>query len=141
MGQGYIEMVLGQAGVALLKFYSANSTWINLFVLLYGAWIVISWNNLKNIRKSLIQKLAKQMNGRPEFVKGKPNETILASLEIPWESAVREVRFPFVAHQSSLLPHWLNVDIVKSMLSVDDLTGEALTLCRQSSAPKEKQSI
>ena len=39
-----------------------------------------------------------------------------------------QVRYPFVARQTDLLPQRLSVEAVQNLLSVEDLTEEALKL-------------
>ncbi|HZW05039.1 MAG TPA: hypothetical protein VFF68_13990 [Anaerolineaceae bacterium] len=126
MVRAFLEGLMGQWGVNLLDFYAANSLWINLLVLVYGAWVVSSWVNLKSIRRLLIGALEEQMQGRPEFAKGDVPPKALASLIIPWERAVADARFPFVAQQTDLLPHRKTIDTVRRMLPGDQITQDAL---------------
>ena len=58
MVRAFLDQMLGEFGRSLLVFYETNSLWINLLVVLYGALIVLSWSNLKNIRRALILALA-----------------------------------------------------------------------------------
>ncbi|HPO58995.1 MAG TPA: hypothetical protein PLV53_09130 [Anaerolineaceae bacterium] len=123
MVRAFLDQMLGEFGRSLLVFYETNSLWINLLVVLYGALIVLSWSNLKNIRRALILALAEKLRERPELASVKK-----AALEVPWEQVVGQVRYPFVARQTDLLPQRLSVEAVQNLLSVEDLTEEALKL-------------
>ncbi len=117
----WMQSILGQLGVTLLKFYEANSLWLNLIVVAYGAWVVLSWMNLKNIRSALIRALAEQIQSETgEEKKERP------ALIIPWERVVGQARFPFVAQQSALVPRRLSIQTVQAMLPVEDLSAEAV---------------
>lgn len=120
--------MMGSWGEPLLNLYEANSLWVNLLVFLYGVVIVLSWANLKSIRKSLILALVSQLRGRAEIAADTPVEKALALLTIPWESAIRRSRFPLVARQSDLAPHRLNEEVVRAMLPPEPLTKEALRI-------------
>jgi hypothetical protein len=47
-------------------------------------------------------------------------------VEIPWESVVAQMRFPFVAEQGALLPRRKSAEAVRELLSADDLVRSAL---------------
>jgi hypothetical protein len=128
MIRAILESMMGSWGKGLMDFYDANSLWINILVLLYGAWIVLSWINLKRIRSELIVSLAQQLSKKPNLKTEPLTSEDLARLKVPWEDAVRRARYPFVAYQTALVPRRLSVEAVKSMLTVEDLTGEALRI-------------
>ncbi len=130
MIRSIILSMMGAWGPPVLEFYETNSLWINLLVLMYGAVIVLSWINLKNIRKSLILSLVAQLHSRPDFAPDMPAKKALGSLTIAWDASIREVRFPFVAQQNGLLPHRLSLETVQAMLPSEDLAGEALKIIR-----------
>jgi hypothetical protein len=137
MLRAFIENLMGQFGTALLNLYSQYSLWINSLVVLYGAWIILSWVNLKNIRSRLIQELASQLRSQgvtgpssqaasTEGAKGSGSRKSLPRLEIPWEGVVREARFPFIAHQTALWPKRLSIETVQALLPEEELLEDAL---------------
>jgi hypothetical protein len=128
----WLKALMGQSGMALLRVYEANSLWINLLVLVYGAWVVVSWVNLKKIRTVLIRALMRQMADQADLPAG---EGLKTPYVIPWEEAISQVRFPFVAQQSALLPRRLTVQAVQSMLPADDLKADALHIVQLQKHP------
>jgi hypothetical protein len=66
MIRAIIESMMGQWGRSLMYFYDEYSIWINLAVVLYGIWVVVSWVNLKNIRKSILTAIVEQLQNRPK---------------------------------------------------------------------------
>ena len=138
MLRAFIENFMGQFGTALLNLYEANSLWINSLVVLYGAWIVLSWINLKNIRGRLIQELAGQLRSQGaagEAAEFSGSRKSLRGLDIPWEGVVREARFPFIAHQAALWPKRLSVESVQALLPEEELLEDA----RRSLGPAGKR--
>ncbi len=130
MIRSIILSMMGTWGLPVLNFYETNSLWINLLVLIYGAVIVLSWINLKNVRKSLVLSIVTQLRSRVDFSPEIPAGKALGSLTIPWDNAIRQVRFPLVAQQNGLLPHRLSVETVQAMLPTEELAGEALKVIR-----------
>ncbi len=122
----WIHTMLGTWGSAVLDFYTTNSLWVNLFILAYGVWIVLSWINLKKIRFILVSDLVSQLNNQQvKPVPGKSVKLEKQAMVIPWQSAVEQVRFPFIAHQVSFWPRHKSIKTVQAMLSIDDLTATA----------------
>jgi hypothetical protein len=128
MFRAIIESVLGEWGRATLYFYDEYSLWINLVVVIYGMWVVLSWVNLKNIRKPLISSIADQLRSRPEITSNSLSKKQLKSLVIPWESAVQQSRFPYVARQNAIVPRRMTVTEVQALLPIADLVAEAREL-------------
>jgi hypothetical protein len=128
MIRAIIESMMGQWGRSLMYFYDEYSIWINLAVVLYGIWVVISWVNLKNIRKSILTAIVEQLQNRPKDSPGSLSKKELSSLVIPWESSIQQARFPFIARQSAFLPRRLSIKQAKEMLPVDDMAAEALKI-------------
>jgi hypothetical protein len=128
----------GQFGTDLLNFYQANALWINLLVLAYGAWVVLSWINLKNIRKVLLLALIDQLRSQVDPASGK---VVLkkdgADLVIPWDRVVGQAGFPFIAKQNGLLPHRVSIETARAMLPDDYLVAEAVRILRP---PQKKKS-
>jgi hypothetical protein len=137
MLRAFIENFMGQFGTTLFNLYAEYSLWINILVVLYGAWIVLSWVNLKNIRSRLIQELAGQLRSQgvtgssnlsasAEGAKGSGSRMSQRRLDIPWEGVVREARFPFIAHQGALWPKRLSLETVRALLPEEELLEDAL---------------
>jgi hypothetical protein len=137
MIRAIIESMMGQWGRSLMYFYDEYSLWINLVVVLYGIWVVMSWANLKKIRKFILVAIAAQLRNRHENSTGPLSKKELASLVIPWESSMQQARFPFIARQSAFLPRRLSMEQVKEMLPVDDMAAEALKILQG----KSKQRV
>ena len=116
-------------GSAVLQFYLANSLWINLIIVAYGAWIVLSWTNLKRIRGHLVWSLVSQLDGQQENIATGKKETL--EPEVPWQSTVAQARFPFIAYQNALLPRRLSVKEVQRMLPAETLTAAAKLIIEQ----------
>ena len=127
----------GQLGITLLNFYQANALWINLLVLAYGGWVVLSWINLKNIRKALLLDLIGQLRSQAdpasEKVALKKNG---ADLVIPWDRIIGQAGFPFVAKQNGLLPHRVSIETVRAMLPDKYLLEDAIRILRPSQKKK-----
>jgi hypothetical protein len=127
----------GQFGTDLLNFYQANALWINLLVLAYGAWVVLSWINLKNIRKALLLDLIDQLRSHVDPASGKVAlKKDGADLVIPWERVVGQAGFPFVAKQNGLLPHRVSIETVRAMLPNKSLVEDAIRILRPSQKKK-----
>jgi hypothetical protein len=135
----WIQSALGPWGSAILQFYLSNSLWINLIIVIYGIWIIFSWSNLKRIRYNLIVSLVSQLNEHQAKISasksGKKEEP---ELVVPWQSAIAQVRFPFIAHQMAFWPRRLSVESAQNMLPAVDLIAEAkriIAVRKQKSRP------
>ena len=135
----WIQYLSGQWGAALLNFYTANALWINLLVLAYGAWVVLSWINLKNIRKALILDLIDQLRSRADPAAGEDGQKKGApDLVIPWEKVVGRGGFPFIAKQSGLLPRRVSIKNVQAMLPDKYLFADAKRILHPSQKKKKR---
>ncbi|MEN4040878.1 MAG: hypothetical protein ROW39_00930 [Anaerolineaceae bacterium] len=130
MIRAYIESLLGEWGRALLSFYDQYSLAINLVIVIYGLCIVLSWVNLKHIRKSLIISISEQLRKRAALSGTSLSKKDLSALPIPWEDAIQRSRFPFIAAQNALVPRRLTIQKVQALLPVADLVDEALALLK-----------
>jgi hypothetical protein len=125
----WMQNPTGQWGLAVLNFYQSNSLWINLLVLAYGAWVVLSWVNLKNIRKALLMALVDQLRSQVDPISGKVVQIKDSpDLTIPWEGVVGQARFPFIALQSALLPRRVSVKTTQAMLPAKTLIADAVRI-------------
>jgi hypothetical protein len=121
-----LEGLLGRWGTALLNFYDAYSLYINLLIVLYGGLVVFSWINLKNIRQRLVVAILEQLQSIPDLNPDSSPRWILARIKIPWESALQQSRFPFVAQQTALWPRRASSDALQALLPADDLAVDAI---------------
>ncbi len=121
-----LESTLGRWGTAVLNFYYAYSLYINLVIVLYGAVVVYSWINLKNIRRRLVTAIFDQLKRMPDLKPDSAPKWILGRIAIPWESATQETRFPFVAQQTAFWPRRVSSEVLKALLPAEDMAAEAL---------------
>lgn len=104
----------GDWGPLLLDLYFKNSVWINTIVVVYGAFLMLSWWNLRRMRDQLRDEVTRQLEKRP----GKVDK---ASLNIPWGDALEASRFPFIAAEWGFLPKRVSMDNLQALIPVDDL--------------------
>jgi hypothetical protein len=128
----------GQWGQAAIEWYAANSLWINLIVLVYGLWIVLSWVNLKTIRNYLLQFIIQQLQAAPGEKAAKVSREELAA-SMPWESAIQQGRFPFVAQQMALIPRRKTLENVRALLPGDGLVEDAEKFLKLAAKKKRKK--
>lgn len=121
-----IESYLGPIGRAMLHFYQTNSLAINSVVVLYGLLIVLSWTNLVSIRKRLIGSIVAQMVQSGTLHSRSKVKCVLSEVDIPWQAAIDDVRFPFVARQTAFWPKRKTVEAVQELLPAEDLAQQAL---------------
>jgi hypothetical protein len=107
-------------------FYTANSLVFNLLVVAYGGWVVLSWINLKGIRRRLLEDLAGQIARDARLGPGAQPGKVLSQVTIPYEQAIRGTRFPFVAQQTSFLPRRATPAAVQALLPPEELAADAL---------------
>ena len=127
-----IETYLGPIGRAMLHFYIENSFAINTVVVAYGLVIVMSWTNLVSIRKRLVGAIAAQIVQNPALNAQSKVKRVLKEVDIPWQAAVADVRFPLVAQQMALWPKRKTVEAVQALLPAEDLVKQALEVLAQS---------
>lgn len=131
MVRALVETFLGSVGVTVLHFYEANALLINSIVVLYGALIVMSWTNLASIRKRLVGAIAAQIVNSPTLNQKSTVKRILAEVDIPWQAALDDVRFPLIAQQTAFWPKKKSVEALQAMLPPDDLVKRALDALRE----------
>jgi hypothetical protein len=130
MVRAIVEQMLGAWGTALLDFYDTNSLYINLVVVLYGGLVVLSWMNLKGIRRRLVDDIAAQLERLPELKVGAQPKSLLRKVVIPWEAAIEGRRFPLVAQQTSFLPRRTTLENVQRLLPAEELAADALKMTK-----------
>jgi hypothetical protein len=126
MVRAWIEQLLGAWGTSLLDFYAANSLYINLLVVAYGGVVVLSWMNLKAIRQRLLADLVDQLSRDPRLGEDARPKKVLSRMTIPYDQAIQQARFPFVAQQTSFLPRRATLAAVQALLPAEELADDAL---------------
>lgn len=123
----------GDWGPLLLDFYSRNSAWINTIVVVYGAFLLLSWWNLRRMRDHLRADVMGQLEKRP-------GEVDKEALNIPWDEALRASRFPFIAAEWGFLPRRVSTDNLQALIPVDDLLPKPERTVPRLRASKKRSS-
>lgn len=126
MVRAFVEGMLGEVGRQILYFYEANALVINAVVLTYGVLIYASWMNLVRIYRFLIVEMATAAHLSEELNRKKSNKKIREIIGIPWEKAVEQAPFPFIARTGGLLPKRNTVENLKFYLNEKDLADKTL---------------
>jgi hypothetical protein len=121
-----IEALLGEFGRQLLFTYEANAYWMNWVVLAYGFFMFASWQNLVRIYRYLIVEMAKEAHTSEELNRKKSNKKIREIIGVPWEKAVEQSPFPFIAKIGDLIPRKKSVENLQKFLSEKDLADKTL---------------
>ncbi len=139
MVRALIEGMLGPLGTQVLLFYEANSLPINLIVVSYGLVMVLAWSNLVNIRKRLLKSMLAQMLDQPGIDASAKLKRILREIDIPWESAIGQSWYPFVARQMAFWPRRASVETIQALLPAEELATQALELLEELTNPTPKK--
>jgi hypothetical protein len=86
----------------------------------------LSWNNLVRIYRFLIVEIAKNVHLSEDLNRKTTKKQVLKSVEIPWEEAVEQSPFPFVARLGALIPKRKTVENLKIYFDENDLAEKAL---------------
>ncbi len=122
----FVEALLGEFGRQILFTYEANAYWINWLVLAYGAIMFASWMNLVRIYRFLIVEMARDAHLSDELNRKKSNKKIRKIIGVPWEKAVEQSPFPFVARIGALIPKRKTVQNLQLLLDEKDLADKVL---------------
>jgi hypothetical protein len=122
----FVEAILGEFGRQILFAYEANAYWINWIVLAYGAVMFASWMNLVRIYRFLVVEMAKDAHLSDELNRKKSNKKIRKIIGVPWEKAVEQAPFPFVARIGALIPKRKTVENLQLLLDEKDLADKVL---------------
>ena len=125
-----IEGLLGEFGRQLLYTYEANAYWMNWIVLFYGLIMFASWQNLVRSYRFLIVEMAKEAHTSDELNRKKSNKKIRQIIGVPWEKAVEQSPFPFVAKVGDLIPKRNSVENLQKFLDEKDLADKTLKALR-----------
>lgn len=126
MVRSFIEAMLGEVGRQILYYYEANAYWINVIVLIYGVFMFAAWMNMVRIYRFLIVEMAKEAHTSEELNRKKSNKKIRKIIGIPWEKAVEQAPFPFLARIGDLAPKWNTVENLKGYFDEKDLADKTL---------------
>ncbi len=126
MVRPFIEAMLGEVGRQILYYYEANAFWINVIVLIYGVFMFASWQNLVRIYRFLIVEMAKEAHTSEELNRKKSNKKIRKIIGVPWEKAVEQSPFPFIARIGDLIPKRNTVENLQGYFDEKDLADKTL---------------
>jgi hypothetical protein len=118
--------MLGEVGRQILYYYEANAYWINVIVLIYGVFMFAAWMNMVRIYRFLIVEMAKEAHTSEELNRKKSNKKIREIIGIPWEKAVEQSPFPFLARIGDLVPKRNTVENLKAYFDEKDLADKTL---------------
>jgi hypothetical protein len=122
----FIEALMGDVGRQILYFYYDNAIIINIFLLAYGLFMFAAWQNLIRIYRFLIVEMAKEAHTSDELNRKKSNKKIRQIIGVPWERAVEQSPFPFVAVVGALLPKRNTVENLQGFFDEKDLADQVL---------------
>ena len=126
MVRSFIEAMLGEVGRQILYYYEANASWINAIVLIYGVFMFAAWMNMVRIYRFLIVEMAKEAHTSEELNRKKSNKKIRDIIGIPWEKAVEQAPFPFLARIGDLVPKRNTVENLQGYFDEKDLADKTL---------------
>jgi hypothetical protein len=130
MIRSIVEGVLGPLGRQLLYYYEAHALPINLVVLSYGLFMLMSWTTLLRIYRHIIVLLAKQIHEHPNLNRKSTVKHIGDTLAIPWQEAVDAARFPLISRPTSVFPMRKTLTNVQNVIDEKDLILGALEVLK-----------
>jgi hypothetical protein len=122
----FLEALMGDVGRAILYFYRDNALVINAVILIYGVFMFASWQNLVRIYRFLVVEIAKDAHLSDELNRKKSNKKIRKIIGIPWERAIEQSPFPYIARMGALIPKRKSVENLQSLFDEKDLADQAL---------------
>lgn len=122
----FLEALMGDVGRAILYFYRDHALVINVVILAYGLFMFAAWQNLVRIYRFLIVEIAKNAHLSEDLNRKKSNKKIRKIIGVPWERAVEQSPFPFIARVGALIPKRKTVENLKLMFDEKDLADQAL---------------
>jgi hypothetical protein len=116
-----IKGFIGDWGVNAIKFYYDKSLYINGVILLYALLIYICWRNYLTVNSFLVKNITRQIE--PNIKKWNKSEVTknIKSIQIPWEEAIKVIKFPFIAKSGKLIPIIASRESVEKLFPVDEL--------------------
>lgn len=126
MVRAFIEAMLGEVGRQILYYYETNAYWINVIVLIYGVFMFAAWKNMVRIYRFLIVEMAKEAHTSEELNRKKSNKKIRKIIGVPWEKAVEQSPFPFLARIGDLAPKRNTVENLQGYFDEKDLADKTL---------------
>ena len=122
----FIEALMGEVGRQILYFYRDNALVLNTILLAYGVFMFAAWQNLIRIYRFLIVEMAKEAHTSDELNRKKSNKKIREIIGVPWEKAVEQSPFPFIAVVGALIPKRNTVENLQAFFDEKDLADQVL---------------
>jgi hypothetical protein len=116
-----IRSYLGNWGGAVLDFYSANSLWINVCLLLYALLVFLGRRNYRLIAFSLTNGLYSKYKTQLDKKNRKQLGAVLKRLEVPWDESLKVSRFPFVTPPGGLRLYLKNTKTLRNLFPDEKL--------------------
>jgi hypothetical protein len=120
--------MLGEVGRQMLYFYEANALPINLVLITYGLFLLLSWLTLVRIYRFIVVALAKRIHLHPDLNRKSTVKKIRDTVGIPWQEAVDAANFPLIAPQGALLPKRKSVSTVQFWFDENDIIRDAFAV-------------
>jgi len=112
----WVTSLTGNWGPALLSFYEANALWLNSAVLIYGLLLLLACQNHDRIVDALMrQVIEKAARQGPEQSLHRPLR--LSKLNLSWDQALAQSRFPLIARRTDFLPRRSTRENLRSLIS------------------------
>lgn len=122
----FLEAIMGDVGRAILYFYRDNALVLNIIILIYGLFMFAAWQNLVRIYRFLIVEMARDAHLSEELNRKKSNQKIRRVIGVPWEKAVQQSPFPYIARLGALIPKRKTVENLQQLFDEKDLADKAL---------------
>jgi len=130
MIRSFVEAMLGEFGRQILYFYEANACVLNAVILTYGLFMLLAWNNLVRVYRFLIIEVAKNVHLDENLSRKSTNKRVRDTIQIPWEHAVKQSPFPFLARIGALLPKRMTVETLQMYFDDKEIVDMALKLLK-----------
>lgn len=122
----FLEAIMGEVGRAILYFYRDNALILNTIILIYGLFMFAAWQNLVRIYRFLIVEMARDAHLSEELNRKKSNQKLRKIIGVPWEKAIDQSPFPYIARLGALVPKRKTVENLQQMFDEKDLADKAL---------------
>lgn len=128
MIRALVEMMLGEWGTRLLTFIEANSLAFGLLVLVYGLVMMLSWQTLVRIHRTLVIAVATTVHQSPDLSRKSTHKQVRDAVPIPWQEVVDAAPFPLIGRTGALVPRRKTVENVQRLLDEDEIVDHALAV-------------
>jgi hypothetical protein len=130
MIRSFVEAMLGDFGRQILYFYEANACVFNSVIVTYGLFMLLAWNNMVRAYRFLIIEVAKEVHLDENLSRKSTNKRVRDTLQIPWERAVKQSPFPFLARLGALLPKRMSNETLQMYFDDKEIVDSALKLLK-----------